>query len=141
MEHPETLPPETLRQMGIKELRERAEYLKKRVKTFSMYISSSKHDFASLPAQIEELERRPIPLNALEVYGLAARKSILENVSKLYPERIAHLQTAEDELAAVHRELEWRQAERHLAQRGELGMWLWILNIHHTMLCYAFEPS
>ena len=141
MEHPETLPPETLRQMGIKELRERAEYLKKRVKTISNRISSSEHDFASLPAQIEELERRPIPLNALEVIGLATRKSMLENIRKLYPERIAHLQTAEDELAAVHRELEWRQAERHLAQRGELGMWLWILNIHHTMLCYAFEPS
>ena len=121
MEHPETLPPETLRQMGIKELRERAEYLKKRVKTISNRISSSEHDFASLPAQIEELERRPIPLNALEVIGLATRKSMLENIRKLYPERIAHLQTAEDELAAVHRELEWRQAERHLAQRGELG--------------------
>ena len=61
MQHPETLPPEILRQMGIKELRQRKEFLEERIASYTFLVRSAKSMIANLPATIDELERDPLP--------------------------------------------------------------------------------
>ena len=134
--HPETLPPEALRQMGMKELLQREEFLKQRKSTCACLVSMSKTDLTSLPAEIEKLEGAH---SRFDVSRLAEKKGKLADRRKEYPELLVRLQIAEDELAAVHRQLQWRQAERQLAQRGEPTMWLLILNVDRSMPCCEFE--
>ena len=137
MQHPGKIPPEKLRQMGIKELRQREEFLKKRISDYSSISRSSKGMLTCLAAEIEKIEGGHYPPNSLEARRLASYKRSVLLYSKSYPIEIVELQTSEDELAVVHRELEWRHAERQLAQRGEPAMWLWILMVHHAMLFYG----
>ena len=96
MQHPEKIPPEKLRQMGIKELRQREEFLRKRISNYSSISRSDKGMLTCLAAEIEKIEGGHYPPNSLEARRLASYKRSVLLYSKSYPIEIVELQTAED---------------------------------------------